>query len=110
MKKLNYPLCSVFRKFKYTLELIWKYTPTYIGMSLLDAIGQTVWTVGMSVFFVRFIFGAIESAVSSKEIFVVISIVCVYVMIWKYISSWLSDVYYVKMSNCLYEGLRKDIL
>lgn len=48
-------------KIFYMIRYIWKYTPCYMGILLLQVLGNALWDILVGMLFLKYLFDAIEA-------------------------------------------------
>ena len=96
-------------KIFYMIRYIWKYTPCYMGILLLQVLGNALWDILVGMLFLKYLFDAIEAGADYSEILYRAVIVMVYRLILILYGKWIENIYRPKANLKLHEGMQTEL-
>jgi len=95
---------NVWFMFKYTF----KYTPSYIWVTMGEAFGRGFWHI-LGVLFTKYLFDSIEAGIKFSHILIAILIFTAYNAVFELFNKWRLEVYRVKAGYKLHEGMQNEL-
>ncbi|MBQ8188158.1 MAG: ABC transporter ATP-binding protein [Lachnospiraceae bacterium] len=95
---------NVWFMFRYTF----RYMPSYIWVTLVEAVGRAVWHIN-SVWFLKYIFDALEKGVEFAEILCFTLLVAGYSAVFEFFNKWRLEVYCPVAKLAVHEGMQTEL-
>ncbi len=107
-KKQKQSLARVVKNLFFMLRYIFKYSPSYVAVTLTEAFGRGAWHI-IGVLFTKYLFDAIESGVEFISILHWALIVALYNVAFEFFNKWRLEVYVPKVKLVLHEGMQGEL-
>lgn len=107
-KKNRHGFVKVSKNLWFMLKYSFKYAPSYTWVTLGEAFGRGAWHI-IGVLFTKYVFDAIESGTSFKEIVFWTLLVAGYNVLFELFNKWRLEVYVPKISLVLHEGIQNEL-
>ncbi|MBO5306006.1 MAG: ABC transporter ATP-binding protein, partial [Clostridia bacterium] len=92
----------------YMLRFSFKYTPTYTLVTLGEAFGRGTYHI-IDVFFVKYLFDAIEAGVDFKELLFWVILATLYKVLFELFNKWRLEVYCPKVRLTLHQCIQNEL-
>ncbi len=106
-EKKHAPL-RVSKNIWFMLKYCIKYTPSYIPVTLVEALGRGAWHI-IGVLFTKYLFDAIEMGIDFKVVLFWVLIVAVYNAAFELFNKWRLEVYVPKVRLTLHEEIQSEL-
>lgn len=92
----------------FMMKYTFKYTPTYIIVTLTEAFGRGAWHI-ISILFTKYLFDSIEAGLEFQRILFWILLVAAYNAAFEFFNKWRLNVYVPKVRLILHEGIQNEL-
>lgn len=92
----------------FMMKYTFKYTPTYIIVTLTEAFGRGAWHI-IGILFTKYLFDSIEAGIEFKRILFWILLVAAYNSVFEFFNKWRLNVYVPKVSLVLHENIQNEL-
>ena len=107
-KEKKHSFLQATRNVWFMLKYSFKYTPSYIFVILVAALGRGAWHI-IGVLFTKYLFDAIEAGIEFKTVLFWTLLVAVYNAIFELYNKWWIEVYTPKARLALHEGIQNEL-
>lgn len=90
------------------MKYTFKYTPTYIIVTLCEAFGRGAWHI-IGVLFTKYLFDSIEAGIEFRTVLFWILLVAAYNAAFEFFNKWRLEVYVPKVKLSLHEGIQNEL-
>ena len=90
------------------MKYTFKYTPTYIIVTLCEAFGRGAWHI-IGVLFTKYLFDSIEAGIEFRTVLFWILLVAAYNAVFEFFNKWRLEVYVPKVKLSLHEGIQNEL-
>ncbi|MBO5968537.1 MAG: ABC transporter ATP-binding protein [Clostridia bacterium] len=92
----------------YMMKYTFKYTPTYIIVTLGEALGRGAWHI-IGILFTKYLFDSIEAGIDFYTVLFWILLVAGYNAVFELFNKWRLEVYVPKAKLILHEGIQNEL-
>lgn len=92
----------------FMMKYTFKYTPTYILVTLTEAFGRGAWHI-IGILFTKYLFDSIEAGIEFNRILLWILLVAAYNAAFELFNKWRLYVYVPKVELILHEGIQNEL-
>ncbi len=92
----------------FMMKYTFKYTPTYIIVTLTEAFGRGAWHI-IGVLFTKYLFDSIEARIEFRHALFWILLVAAYNAVFEFFNKWRTEVYVPKVRLILHEGMQNEL-
>lgn len=107
-KKERHNPIRVIKNLWYMMKYTFKYTPTYIIVTLCEAFGRGAWHI-IGVLFTKYLFDSIEAGIEFRTVLFWILLVAAYNAAFEFFNKWRLEVYVPKVKLSLHEGIQNEL-
>ncbi len=107
-KKERHNPIRVIKNLWYMMKYTFKYTPTYIIVTLCEAFGRGAWHI-IGVLFTKYLFDSIEAGIEFRTVLFWILLVAAYNAVFEFFNKWRLEVYVPKVKLSLHEGIQNEL-
>ena len=107
-KGQKYNPIRVTKNLWFMMKYTFKYTPTYISVTLTEAFGRGAWHI-ISILFTKYLFDSIEAGLEFQRILFWILLVAAYNAAFEFFNKWRLNVYVPKVRLILHEGIQNEL-
>lgn len=108
MKEKKRSVIIVLKNICFMLKYSFKYAPSYIFVTLIEALGRGAWHV-IEVLYTKYLFDAIEAGIDFYTILFWIILVAGYNAAFELFNKWRLEVYLPKVKLILHEGIQIEL-
>ncbi|MBQ8309555.1 MAG: ABC transporter ATP-binding protein [Clostridia bacterium] len=107
-KKERHSAGRVIKNVWYMFGYTFKYTPGYIWVTLVEAVGRAIYHI-IGVLFLKYLFDAVENGVEFLTILWYIIAFAAYNALFELFNKWMLEVYLPRADLALHEGMQNEL-
>ncbi|MBQ9805728.1 MAG: ABC transporter ATP-binding protein [Clostridia bacterium] len=107
-KEKKHSLIRVFRNLRFMLGYSFKYTPSYLFITLIEAFGRAAYHI-IGILFTKYLFDALEVGIEFETVLFWTLLVAGYYAVFELFNKWRLEVYSPKIKLALHEGVQNEL-